>query len=155
MFSKIKRLKDYYRNETGIVTIGYEGRNIDKFLSLLVERKVGKLIDVRRNPFSMKYGYSKNQLSSALDKLGISYIHVPELGIDNSLRQNLSKEGYIDLFKRYALELGEREDILNSIKSMAAKERVALMCFEALPSDCHRGVIAQRFRDVGVEVVDL
>ena len=41
------------------MTIGYKGRNIDKFLSILIENKIGKLIDVRKNPFSMKYGYRK------------------------------------------------------------------------------------------------
>src|SRR5208337_3842601 len=67
IFSKIEQRKEYYRNETGIVTIGYEGRNIDKFLSILIDHKIGKLIDVRKNPFSMKYGYSKNQLAGALE----------------------------------------------------------------------------------------
>lgn len=155
IFSKIKQLKTYYRNESGIVTIGYEGRNIDKFLSILVENKVGKLIDVRKNPFSMKYGYSKNQLMSALEKLGISYLHLPELGIDSDQRQNLTGKGFAELFRRYAQELGAKEDLLDSIKSLAQKEKVALMCFEANVADCHRGVIAKRFRDEGLDVVDL
>lgn len=155
IFSKIKQLKTYYRNESGIVTIGYEGRNIDKFLSLLVENKVGKLIDVRKNPFSMKYGYSKNQLMSALEKLGISYLHLPELGIESDQRQNLRGKGFIKLFQRYAVELAEKEDLLDTIKSLAQKEKVALMCFEAKESDCHRGVIARRFRDEGLDVVAL
>ena len=155
IFSKIKRLKDYYRNETGIVTIGYEGRNIDRFLQILIENKVGKLIDVRKNPFSIKYGYSKNQLSGALEKLGISYLHLPELGIVSDQRQNLTERKATELFQRYAQELGAKEDLLDTIKSLAQKEKVALMCFEAKESDCHRGVIAQRFRDEGLDVTDL
>jgi uncharacterized protein (DUF488 family) len=155
IFSKIKQLKTYYRNESGIVTIGYEGRNIDKFLSILVENKVGKLIDVRKNPFSMKYGYSKNQLMSALEKLGITYLHLPELGIESDQRQNLTEKGFAELFRRYAEELGTKEDLLDTIKSLAQKEKVALMCFEAQATDCHRSVIAQRFRDEGMDVVDL
>jgi uncharacterized protein (DUF488 family) len=155
IFSKIKQLKTYYRNESGIVTIGYEGRSIDKFLSILVENKVGKLIDVRKNPFSMKYGYSKNQLISALEKLGISYLHLPELGIESDQRQNLSGKGFAELFRRYARELGAKEELLDTIKSLARKEKVALMCFEAKAADCHRGVIATRFREEGLGVVDL
>ncbi len=155
IFSKIRQLKTYYRNESGIVTIGYEGRNIDKFLTLLVENKVGTLIDVRKNPFSMKYGYSKNPLMSALEKMGISYLHLPELGIDSDQRKNLNEKGFAELFRRYALELGAKEDLLDIIKSLAQTEKVALMCFEANAADCHRGVIAQRFRDEGLEVVDL
>lgn len=155
IFSKIKQLKTYYRNESGIVTIGYEGRNIDKFLSILVDNKVGKLIDVRKNPFSMKYGYSKNQLMSALEKLGITYLHLPELGIESDQRQNLTEKGFAELFRRYSEELGTKEDFLDTIKSLAQKEKVALMCFEAKATDCHRGRIAQRFRDEGLVVVDL
>jgi uncharacterized protein (DUF488 family) len=155
IFSKIKQLKNYYRNETGIVTIGYEGRNIDRFLLLLVENKVGTLIDVRRNPFSMKYGYTKNQLQSALEKLGIAYLHLPELGIVSDQRQNLTDKKAAGLFRRYAQELGAKEDLLDTIKSLAQKEKVALMCFEAQATDCHRGVIAQRFRDEGLDVTDL
>lgn len=155
IFSTIKRLKTYDRDETGIVTIGYEGRNIDKFLSFLIEKKVGKLIDVRKNPFSMKYGYSKNQLAGALDKLGISYLHIPDLGIDSSKRQNLTDKGYADLFRSYARELEGKEALLDNIRLLAQTEKVALMCFEAKASDCHRGVIAQRFRSEGLNVIDL
>jgi uncharacterized protein (DUF488 family) len=155
IFSKIKQMKDYSRDETGIVTIGYEGKNIDKFLALLVENKIEKLIDVRKNAFSMKYGYSKNQLESALEKLGIKYLHLPELGIESDKRQNLSKEGFAELFQHYAIELAEKQDLLDIIKSLAQKEKVALMCFEAKEADCHRGVIARRFRDEGIDVVAL
>lgn len=155
IFSTIKRLKNYYRDETGMVTIGYEGRNIDRFLMLLVENKVGKLIDVRKNPVSMKYGYSKNQLSGALDKLGISYLHTPDLGIDSEKRQNLSYKGYADLFRNYARDLEGKEALLDNIRLLAQTEKVALMCFEAQASDCHRGVIAQRFRMEGLNVIDL
>lgn len=155
IFSTIRRLKKYHRDETGIVTVGYEGKNIDKFLMLLIKNKIGKVIDVRKNAFSMKYGFSKNQLSAALNKLGISYIHLPELGIESAKRNNLSQKGYTDLFNNYAIELAEKEAILDNIKSLAQNEKIALMCFEAEASDCHRNMIAQRFRDEGLAVVDL
>lgn len=155
IFSRIQQLESYERNESGIATIGYEGRNIDRFLSILIDNKIGTLIDVRKNPFSMKYGYSKSQLVHALDQFGISYLHLPALGIDGSRRRNLTDDGYAELFRRYAEELGDKEDLLEIIRSHAERERVALMCFEAHPADCHRGVIAQRFRDDGLEVIDL
>jgi len=142
-------------HETGITTIGYEGRNIDQFLSILVENNVGKLIDVRINAFSRKSGFSKNPLRSVLEKKGISYLHMPELGIESAQRQNLTKEGFSELFRRYAEELGTKEDLLDTIKSLAQKERVALMCFEARETDCHRGVIARRFRHEGLETIAL
>jgi len=143
------------QNTNGIVTIGYEGRNIDQFIKILVENGVGKLIDVRKNAFSMKSGFSKNSLKSSLEKCGISYLHLSELGIDSNRRKNLTKDGINKLFKRYALELDAKEDNINIITVLAQKERVALMCFEARESDCHRGVIAKRFRDDGLNVIAL
>jgi len=142
-------------NEAGIVTIGYEGRNIDQFLSILVENNVGKLIDVRKNAFSMKSGYSKNPLKNALERQNISYFHIPELGIESAQRQNLTEKGFAELFRRYALELGAKEDLLDTIKLLAQKEKVALMCFEAKETDCHRGIIAKRFREEGLDVIAL
>jgi uncharacterized protein (DUF488 family) len=59
------------------------------------------------------------------------------------------------LFNNYAIELAEKEVILDNIKSLAQNEKIALMCFEAEASDCHRNMIAQRFRDEGLAVVDL
>ncbi len=155
IFSKINRLKDYDRNQTGIVTVGYEGRNIDTFLSLLVEKKIDRLIDVRRNPISKKFGYSKNQLQNSLEKLEILYLHIPELGIESGQRQNLTKKGFDQLFKKYSLALSDKEPFLDVIRSLAKKEKVALMCFEAKATNCHRGVIAGRFREEGINVVDL
>ncbi|MEI7856016.1 MAG: DUF488 domain-containing protein [Methanomicrobiales archaeon] len=142
-------------HETGIATIGYEGRNLDQFLSILVENNVGKLIDVRKNAFSRKSGFSMNPLKNALEKKGISYLHMPELGIESAQRQDLTKEGFSELFRRYAEELGTKEDLLDTIRSLALKEKVALMCFEERETDCHRGMIARRFRNEGLDVVVL
>jgi hypothetical protein len=48
-----------------IVTIGYEGRSLEAFLNLLLQNSVTLLCDVRRNPLSRKYGFSKSTLSKA------------------------------------------------------------------------------------------
>lgn len=155
IFSKRKQLASYSRDEVGIINIGYEGKNIDSFLTLLLQYKVQTLIDVRKNSYSMKYGYSKNQLHSTLGKMGINFIHVPELGIKSDQRQNLTHSGYEELFRTYAKSLGEKEEYLDVIKSRSQHEKVALMCFEASASDCHRGVISDRFRSEGLVVVDV
>jgi uncharacterized protein (DUF488 family) len=155
IFSKIRKMEHYCRDETGITTIGYEGKNIDKFLSLLIENKIQTLIDVRKNSYSMKYGFSKNQLNSTLEKLGISFLHIPQLGIESEQRQNLTRSGFEKLFKEYAQTLGEKQEYLNTVTTISQQRKVVLMCFEAQPSDCHRGVIAERLRNEGHSVIDL
>jgi uncharacterized protein (DUF488 family) len=71
-------------------TIGYEGISLEKYLNKLIINNVKLLCDVRRNPLSMKYGFSKNQLKNACESIGISYFHIPELGIDSEKRADLN-----------------------------------------------------------------
>jgi uncharacterized protein (DUF488 family) len=103
----------------------------------------------------MKPGYSKNQLAKALEAIDVSYLHLPELGIESRRRRNLTKDGLITLFHNYERELDSKANILNRIKELAKKEKVALMCFEADVADCHRGVIAKKLRNHGMDVIDL
>ena len=155
IFSEIKRLQEYRRDEAGITTIGYEGRNIDAFLLTLIRNKICTLIDVRKNPYSMKYGFSKNQLSEYICNLGMSYVHLPDLGIDSERRKNLSSKGSRQLLENYKAELESKDFLLSEIRKRAEKEKVALMCFERDVARCHRGVIANKLRSDGMEVTDL
>jgi len=57
----------------------WEGRSLDAYLDALVRRNISHLVDVRKNALSMKYGFSKSQLSKTCAHLGITYIHEPDL----------------------------------------------------------------------------
>ena len=57
-------------NDKVLFTVGYEGRSIDHYLNLLIENNIKLLCDVRYNPISMKYGFSKNQLDKHCKSLG-------------------------------------------------------------------------------------
>jgi len=156
IFSQYMKKMDYDRNSSGIVTIGYEGKTIDKFLCELIKNKIGIVADVRRNAYSMKFGFQRNKLESYLEKIGIDYIHMPELGIPSSSRKNLnSYEDYQALFVSYRQDIETKLDSLERIKSISQNKKVSLMCFEKDVKYCHRGVIAERLRESGVEVIDL
>ncbi len=156
IFSQYMKKMDYDRNSSGIVTIGYEGKTIDKFLYELIKNKIGIVADVRRNAYSMKFGFQRNKLKSYLEKIGIDYIHMPELGIPSDSRKNLnSYEDYQALFAGYRQEIETKLDCLERIKSISQNKKVSLMCFEKDVKYCHRGVIAERLRESGVEVIDL
>ena len=73
-----KKLKS---NAKELFTIGYEGLSFEKYINQLICHDVRLLCDVRNNPLSRKFGFSKGMLSHLLPKLGIEYIHIPELGI--------------------------------------------------------------------------
>ncbi|MDP6156982.1 MAG: DUF488 domain-containing protein [Candidatus Thermoplasmatota archaeon] len=143
-------------NERGIVTIGYEGKNIDGVIRELSENKIHVLVDVRNNPFSRKKGFSKSRLTDHLKEAGIEYVHIPELGIESKRKKNLhTDEDYRRLFKEYSDDLQTKENHLDRIKTMSDENKIVQMCFEKNPDYCHRGVIAERLREVGMEVVDV
>jgi len=127
----------------GIFTIGYEGRDIDAFLDMLIKNSIEILVDVRRNPFSMNLSFTQKKLSEYLQRVGIAYKHIPELGIDGELRRNLeTPEDYKKLFEGYTESLSEKKKQLEEIVSLGGKNRIALMCFEHDKNMCHRGVLA-------------
>lgn len=66
-----------------LYTVGYRtfGSNSQELLDSLHRLKVNVLLDVRSVPFSRKYSmFNKDTLGANAAKLGIQYIHVPELG---------------------------------------------------------------------------
>lgn len=129
---------------TGVFTIGYESKDIDSFLNILIKNEINLLIDVRKNPFSMNFSFTKDKLKNYLGKTGIEYIHIPELGIDGELRENLfTITDYQNLFKQYeATTLVQQHEQVRRIMKLSERHRVALMCFEANKNMCHRGIIA-------------
>jgi len=81
IFSEIKKKKEYIRNLTGVYSIGYEGLSIDEFLMKLIDEKIKILVDVRNNPWSMKFGFTKHKLEMFCEKMNIQYTNLPSLGI--------------------------------------------------------------------------
>lgn len=153
IFSEIKQKQKYVRDLTGIYTIGYEGLSIDEFLMKMIKEKIQRLIDVRNNPWSMKFGFSKQNLEVFCDKLGINYSNIPSLGISRSSRKNLNGEdAYENLFKMYGSHLEKRIEDLQRLKTISKKQRIALMCFEKDPNYCHRSILAKELEKLGAEV---
>jgi uncharacterized protein (DUF488 family) len=130
----------------GLVTIGYEGKSLEAYLNQLLLDSVTLLCDVRRNPLSRKYGFSKGTLKNACENVAIRYEHLPELGIATEERRELHTQADYDaLFAAYETEsLPQQSESLERIhKWIASGERVALTCYEALPCQCHRHCVAE------------
>jgi uncharacterized protein (DUF488 family) len=144
-----KRVAEAVVGQAGpaLLTIGYEGKCLEQYLNQLLQAGVTLLCDVRRNPLSRKYGFSKATLSKACEGVGIRYEHVPELGIDSDKRRNLeTQKDYDALFLIYERDsLPQQNAALDRIRQwlMVEKQRVALTCFEELPHRCHRHCVAK------------
>lgn len=140
------------KQPAGIVTIGYEGHSLESYLNELLRDGVTLLCDVRRNPLSRKYGFSKGTLSNACEGVGIRYKHLPELGIASEQRKKLhSQADYDALFTRYEQEnLPRQHAALGMIQEWVENaERVALTCFERRPEQCHRHCVAEALERIG------
>ena len=127
-------------------TAGYESLSVDAFLNLLVESGIERLIDVRQNPVARRFGFHKSTLSRLLGHLKIEYVHVPELGIPSSFRQDLdSYEDYDRLFKRYeAATLSSEKPAISNVARLVSERPSVLVCMEADPKYCHRSRLATR-----------
>ncbi len=123
-------------------TIGYEGISLETYLNKLIINDVKLLCDVRKNSFSMKYGFSKSQLKNACESIGIKYLHIPELGIESEKRKKLvSMCDYNELFSEYEeTTLKNNFDSIQELFELVKKyNRVAITCFEKEVCMCHRG----------------
>lgn len=146
------------KTKPGLVTIGYEGRSLEAYLNLLLRDSVTVLCDVRRNPLSRKYGFSKRTLSKACEGVGIRYEHLPELGIDSEERRDLkTQEDYDTLFAGYERnDLPKQGAALKKIRGWIENgERVALTCFEAQACQCHRHCVAEAMERMKGDQLDI
>jgi uncharacterized protein (DUF488 family) len=136
-----------------LLTIGYEGKCLEHYLNQLLQAGVTILCDVRRNPLSRKYGFSKATLSNACEGVGIRYEHIPELGIASEQRRNLeTQQDYDALFAAYERDyLPQQQAPLDRIRQwlVGEQQRVALTCFEELPYQCHRHCVAEMIERSG------
>lgn len=128
-----------------LFTIGYQGKSIENYLNLLIREGVTLLCDVRRNAISRKYGFSKSTLRNACDRVGIRYQHLPELGISTERRRAVrTGTDLLRLLREYQRDdLPSRSSSLATILEWArAGEHIALTCYEADATSCHRGRVA-------------
>ncbi len=131
--------------EKKLFTIGYEGISLENYINKLLLQNVTLLCDVRKNSFSMKYGFSKKQLKYACEAVGISFLHIPELGINGGKRKDLkTMADYNQLFSEYEATtlVDNKEHLLRLANLFTQYNRIALTCFEASHCMCHRGRVA-------------
>lgn len=145
-YQRILAARPKKRHKSTFFTIGYEGQSIETYLNRLIENDVRALVDVRKNPLSRKYGFSKGALSSLCENFDIAYVHLPRLGIPGMHRQNLeSQDDYDRLFLQYKKDvLSKSADALERLTELLSEyKRIAITCFERDRAQCHRSCVAE------------
>jgi uncharacterized protein (DUF488 family) len=139
-----------------IFSIGYEGKTIFNFISILKDAGAKQLIDVRENPFSFKKGFSKTPLMENLIRVGIKYQHIKELGTERQSRKEYKQTGNLSkLCKTFAKRLENNREKYETLLALANKNESAIMCFEENYRMCHRQVLERNLEKDGFEVVHL
>jgi uncharacterized protein (DUF488 family) len=141
-----------------VFTIGYEGAELDRFLTTLQDAGVATLADVRAVALSRKRGFSKSALRDALAQRHLGYEHFIRLGTPKEGRQ-AARAGDAALMQRIycdeVLATPEAQASFEQLENLARQQPICLLCFERDPATCHRRILAEHLGTHGMEVVDL
>jgi uncharacterized protein (DUF488 family) len=146
-------------SQSVVLTVGHSTRRLDEFIALLAAHSVSRLIDVRTVPRSRHNPqFNRDTLPAALEAAGIRYAHVAGLGgfrhtHPGSLNmgwRNVSFRGFADY-----MQTPEFAENLAGLIEQATRERIALMCAEAVPWRCHRSLIADALVVHGIRAEEI
>ncbi|MFC1676811.1 DUF488 family protein [Planctomycetota bacterium] len=126
-----------------LYTIGHSNHTVEYFVDLLKCHKIGIIVDVRSVPYSRYCSqFNKDILSAALKESSIQYMFLgKELGArpDDPACYESGCANFKCMAKRKEFKDGVQRFIANM-----GKYRVALMCMEKEPLDCHRTILICR-----------
>jgi uncharacterized protein DUF488 len=133
-------------------TVGYEGQEPSQFLKSLSDYGINILVDVRKDAYSKQdLSFSEGTLSRIAADARIKYVHLPELGVDYDLRQELKKNhDYATYFKRYSEYLEKNPDLTTFVAELSKNNVICLMCYEKEFKKCHRSILANKLEELGI-----
>jgi hypothetical protein len=123
-------------------TIGHSSHTFEEFSHLLQLHGIDTVVDVRSTPYSKRVPqFNRETLQLALRDLTIGYAYMGDnLGARYTDPRLIASTGRVDLVK-----VAQRQEFRLAVRSVfnaiAKGRRVALMCSEGDPFDCHRFVL--------------
>ena len=135
-----------------VLTIGHSTQSFADFVQLLREAQVTALADVRSQPYSRHVPhFNRETLKDSLDDENIAYVFLgDELG-GRPKAPELFSDGVADYEK-----MARHESFAHGLDRViegARTYRIALMCAERDPLDCHRCLLVGRaLKEKGVRV---
>jgi uncharacterized protein (DUF488 family) len=130
-----------------LFTIGHSTQTWEQFLALLLRHRIEAIGDVRSSPYSARFPqFNRDMLDRTLRAAKIHYVFLgDELGA-----RRAERECYVDGVARYdkiartiAFQAG-----LKRVQKGVTSFRLALMCAEKDPLECHRTIlVCRQFRN--------
>ena len=140
-------------------TMGHSTRPLRDFLEVLAPYRIELVADVRRFPGSRSHPqYQQRTLEPVLQKAGIGYIWLPDLGgrrrpvldTPHTAWRHPAFQGYADHMVGEEVAAG-----LSELLTLAWGLRTAVMCAEILWWRCHRRMIADVLVSLGARVIHI
>ena len=131
-----------------IYTIGYGSRSIEQFVEVLQRYEIEYLVDVRSTPYSRyKPEFSKAELAEELQQHSIRYMFMGDTLGGHPDDENCYVNGVVDYEMVKAAQF--YADGINRLQTaFSQQQRIALMCSEGKPEECHRSKL------IGVTLTD-
>src|SRR5690348_7267194 len=121
-----------------IYTIGYGNRSMQAFIDLLLRYRIEYVIDVRSQPYS-RYNpeFSKKALEQHLQQQGIHYLFMGDTLGGRPADESCYIDGRVD-YSRVRTKTFYLQGIQRLRTAWEKQLRVALLCAEIKPQECHR-----------------
>jgi uncharacterized protein (DUF488 family) len=127
-----------------VFTIGHSTHSQERFIALLRQHGMTALCDVRSKPYSrMNPQFNREELKEALLAQGVEYRFLgKELGA-RSDDPNCYENGKVQ-YDRLAETESFKYGLKRVLRGMRDDFRIALMCAEKEPLECHRTILVAR-----------
>ena len=137
-----------------VFTVGHSNHSWEEFVKLLLRHRIEEVADVRSSPYSRYVAhFNHDELQQALEGIGIGYTFLGgELGGRPADRSCYDGDGQV-LYDRVA-ETDAFDDGIRRVVRRADDCRLALLCTEKEPLECHRTLLVAKSlagRGVAVE----
>jgi len=135
-----------------VLTIGHSTHTQARFIELLSRHGVTALCDVRSKPYSrVNPQFNREELKQALKANGVSYVFLgKELGA-RSEDPACYENGKVQYERLAHTELFRQG--IQRVRDGMKNFRLALMCAEKEPLECHRTIlVARSLAELGVDV---
>lgn len=125
-------------------TVGHSNHEFDRLAELLTGERVEFVVDVRSYPYSsFAPQFGREELEPALRRSGIRYLYLGDaLGGRPACEDQYDEDGHA-LYDSMAREPAFDEAIERILRG-AAEHRIALLCSEGKPDECHRRLLVGR-----------
>lgn len=129
-----------------IYTIGHGNRTINDFFNLLKKYEIDFLVDVRSNPFSkFNIGFNRSNLEHVCKEYSIVYVFMGDgLGGRPLNRSCYDSDGHV-LYEKVMKTDNFIFSIGRLITAYKKNLKLACMCSELKPCDCHRSELIGRY----------